>query len=176
MSQKFIGHDVVQTWDDLGLWELFFDTYQVGTIIELGTGHGGLAVYFALQAYQRGLQYHTYDNILSFDLDSGLPALLNMRNNFHNVDIWDSAGDIIWQIGNLPRPIVMMFDDGDKPREWKTFAPHLAPGDFCAVHDWGREFGVGDIGGVNVDYVMKDYCDLRPQVPNNWYTMWFQRK
>jgi cephalosporin hydroxylase len=175
MSQKFMGLDVVQTWEDFGIWEYFFDHYQVGTIIELGTGHGGLALFFALQAYQRGIQYHTYDNILSFDLGSGLPSVLGMANNFHCADIWDSAGEIIDIIGTAPRPIVMLFDNGDKPREWNTFAPHLSKGDFCAVHDWGIEFGPEHIGGVGVQPIMEDLCALRPQHKNNWYTMWFQR-
>lgn len=175
MAQTFMGHKVATTWEDFGIWEAFFNTYQVGTIIELGTGHGGLSVFFAMQAHQRGLEYHTYDNILSFNINSGLPALLEMKKNFHNADIWDKADEIVHIIGNSKRPIVMLFDDGDKPREWRTFAPHLAPGDFCAVHDWGTEFKPSDIGSVGVTQIMTAMCEARPQTPNGWYTMWFQR-
>lgn len=175
MAQKFLGHNVMTTWEDIGIWESFFDTYMVGTIIELGTGHGGLSLFFALQAYQRGLEYHTYDNVSSVNVESGLPGLLNMKNNFHNVDIWNSAGEIIHLIETSRKPIVMLFDNGDKPKEWGMFAPHLAPGDFCAVHDWGTEFNSENIGSVAVQPIMTAMCEARPQYRNGWYTMWFKR-
>ena len=179
MSQKFMGMDVVQTWEDFGIWEVFFNTYPVQTMIELGTGHGGLALFFAMQCRQRGILYHSYDNVCSFDCTTGLPALLDMGNAFHHVNIFGSEPYEMPSILNLihtaPRPVAMFFDDGDKPREWRTFAPHLQPGDFCAVHDWGTEFGAGDIGDVPVENILKDYCDARPVSPRNWYTMWFRK-
>lgn len=175
MAQTFLGHKVVTTWEDIGIWEIFFDLFEVKTIIELGTGHGGLSIFFALQAYERGLIYHTFDNVLSIDCTVGVPKLLSLRENIHHVDIWEKREEIIRMIGNLPRPILMHFDNGDKLREWRTFAPHLQPGDFCSVHDWGTEFLKDDIGAVDVERILEKECDERfPKL--KWYTMWFKRK
>jgi cephalosporin hydroxylase len=179
MSQTFMGYDVVQTWGDIGIWEKFFSTYPIATLIELGTGHGGLSVFFAMQCYQRGIQYHTFDNVRCFDMDGGLAGLLNMNASFHHINIFGTEPYEMPYILNLihtaPRPVAVLFDDGDKPREWRTFAPHLQPGDFCAVHDWSKEFKAEDIGDVRVEQILGDLCGARPYEPNGWYTMWFQR-
>lgn len=175
--QTFMGIVLQQTWEDIGIWEIFFRTYQVRTMIEFGSGHGGLSLYFALQCRQRGIQFHTYDNQRNFDVDSGLHGLLGLRDTFHNVNIFGEAGNESPAIGALiescPKPLAIFFDNGDKPREWRTFAPHTSPGDFLVVHDWGTEFKESDIGDVRVERILANYCDSRPA--SDWKAMWFVR-
>ena len=177
MSQTFMGLTIRQTWEDLGIWEKFFSTYPVRTFIELGSGHGGSSLFFALQCYQHNIAFHTYDNVRNFDVSQGLHGLVGMPNLFHNINIFgDDAGES-QSVGNLmdncERPLAVFFDDGDKPREWRVYGPHTRPGDFCIVHDWGTEFRSEHLNGLPVEQLFKAECDARP--PNSWYAMWFVR-
>lgn len=165
---------MTQLWAELPLWEDFFNTHPVKTMIELGTGNGGMALFFALQCYQRRIYFHTFDNNKFFHFDDGVPALLKMWNVFHFVDLFSDEGkrQVNELIATLPHPMVIFFDDGDKPREWNLFANSLQPGDFCVVHDWGREFFEKDIGDVKVEKILEERDERKP----NWMTKFFERK
>jgi hypothetical protein len=175
--QTFMGIKVFQTWADLGIWEEFFNTYPIRTFIEFGSGYGGSTLFFALQCHQRGIQFHTYDNQRNFNVDAGLHGLLGTKNTFHNINIFGEAAGESQSIGAIidtcTKPLAIFFDDGDKPREWKVYAPRTSPGDFCIVHDWGKEFKESDIGGVKVEQIMVKQCESRP--PTDWKAMWFVR-
>lgn len=174
-QQTFLGEKMTQLWQELPIWEEFFNQYPVQTMIELGTGNGGMALFFALQCYQRHIYFHTFDNNKFFNFDAGVPALLNMLSVFHFVDLFSDEGraQVKHLIDNLPHPMVIFFDDGDKPREWKQFADLLSPGDFCVVHDWDREFFEKDIGDVKVESIL---LEEREERKTNWMTRFFARK
>lgn len=178
MSQTFMGIHIAQTWEDLGIWEYFFSNYPVRTFLELGSGHGGSTLFFALQCRQRNIVFHSYDNVTNFDLEYGLHGVLRTKENFHNINIFGEEAYESQSIGNLidscERPLAVFFDDGDKPREWKIYAPHTRPGDFCIVHDWETEFFQEHIGGVAVNPILEDLCATRP--PGKAYkAKWFVR-
>jgi len=169
----FMGEDMAQSWPDLLIWEYFFNLYNIKTFIELGTGHGGLALFFALQCYQRGIEFHTFDNVKSFNENDALPKVIDLAGSFHHVDLFKEGYPIISTIiSECRHPMAIFFDDGDKPREWRTFAPLTRKGDFCIVHDWGTEFKEQDIGAVPVARIMGKVSDARP---DGWLSMWFQR-
>lgn len=174
--QTFMGIPMQQMWEDVNIWETFFRDYPVRTFVELGTGWGGMSLYFALQCYQRGIVFHTYDNQKNFDVEKGLHGALGYRNCFHNIDIFGEAPHeapaIRALIESCPRPMAIFFDNGDKPREWKYFAPLTHPGDFCVVHDWNYEFFEKDLLDVSVERILTDYCNTRPP---GWHAMWFKR-
>lgn len=171
--QTFMGIGMAQSWPDLLIWEAFFNNYPVKTFVELGTGHGGLATFFALQCAQRGIQYHTFDNVTSTDFNMPIPAILGMAGNYHNVDIFHDGYDLLISIlQTSPRPLALFCDDGDKPREWRTFVPHLVAGDYCAVHDWGTEFKQEHLSGQPVERILTNLSDTRPP---GWKAMWFRR-
>lgn len=141
-GSSFLGAPAAQLWRDYEPWERLLQTHQeLEAIVELGTGDGGFALFLHLQALARGLQFDTYDTVepawepLAVEL--GLPA------RFHRQDVFD------WQFADrlhdLPRPLVLFCDNGDKPREAATFAPILERGDILAVHDWQSEIGPDDI-------------------------------
>lgn len=176
LHQTFMGIKVQQAWGDLGIWERFFNNHPVRTFIELGSGHGGSSLFFALQCYERGIQFHTFDNQRNFDTEKGLHGLLGTKNTFHNINIFGEEGNeapyIRALIGSCPHPLAIFFDNGHKPREWQLFAPLTLPGDYCIVHDWGTEFKEGDIGNVRVEQIMTDMCEGRPYA---WKAVWFVR-
>lgn len=175
MTQTFIGYEMSQEWADINIWEIFFRENEVKTIIELGTDNGGLSMYFALQGYQRQIYFHTFDNQKWIDFSKGLPKMLRMENIFHHVDLFSREG--IEQVSNLirtmPHPLVIFFDNGDKPREWGLFAPMTSPGDFLVVHDWGKEFNKDNVGEIPVERILVRECNARPK--SGWKSMWFKR-
>jgi len=170
--QTFLGLPLSQEWQDLFIWERFFKIYPVRTFIELGTGHGGLSLFFALQCHAIGASFHTFDNQTLINMDEPLAKLVNLPASFYNIDIFEGQDQIIKLIQSSPHPMAMFFDDGDKPREWSTFAPHLSPGDYCAVHDFGTEFTEEHIGGVPVVRILGEISDKRGA---GWKSMWFKR-
>jgi len=174
MASKFMGIDMSQEWPDLWIWETFFNENPIRTFVELGTGVGGMTLLFALQCYQRGIEFHTFDNQTFFDFSHGLSALLNIRPRFHFVDLFSREGinQMTEIIALSPHPLAIFFDDGDKPHEWRLFAPLTSPGDFCIVHDWGTEFLDKDLGDVAVERILADLSDARPA---GWKAMWFKR-
>jgi cephalosporin hydroxylase len=170
----YLGIRTWQEWQDLGIWEMFFDQNPVKTFIELGTGPGGSSLYFALQCYRLGIPFHTFDNQVYFDFDEEdkLPKVVDLMGSFQKICLWKEKGVVDNIIKKAEHPIVMFFDNGDKPKEWAEFAPKLDPGDFCAVHDWGVEFFEKDIGDVAVERILTKPCEARKP---GWTTMWFRR-
>jgi hypothetical protein len=170
--ENFLGLEMYQEWSDLHVWNQFFIAHPVRTFVELGTGHGGMAFFFALQCYQRKINFYTFDNQNYFDFVSGVPGLMHMIDCFHFVDIFKEGAERISQIVQLaPHPLILFCDNGDKPREWRTFGPWLHPGDFIAVHDWGTEFKETDIVDFSVEKIMEDQRALE----THSMTMWFRK-
>jgi hypothetical protein len=171
---KFLGIEMAQSWNDFPIWEEFFDKYPIRTFIELGTGHGGMTLFFGLQCFQRGIQFHTFDHQRWFDFSNGMSLLINLNASYHWFDIFsqDGGNEIAGLINSSPKPLAIFFDNGNKPREWKNYAPLTSPGDFCIVHDWGMEFKQEHIGDLPVERILVEMSDERPHA---WMSMWFKR-
>jgi len=165
---------MMQEYQDLAIWDKLFDKYPVKTLIELGTGYGGLTLYFGLKCHELGIEFHTFDNIKSTDFSMPCEREINLEKSFHLLDIFSDEGTAMIRklIEESPKPLAILFDDGDKPREWRTFAPNTAVGDFCAVHDWDTEFDASNIGSVSVRRIFEEECDKREP---GFKTMWFER-
>lgn len=147
---SFLGMKMDQHWMDLFLWEKFLNEHPIKLLIEFGTGHGGLSTFLKLQCIQRGTAFMTFDNQLSVPFESPVPALIELRKSFHNKHIF--ADEIETLVSNelaaRGHPACMFFDNGDKPREWRTFYPYATAGDYLVVHDWGTEFKAENITGL----------------------------
>lgn len=169
----FLGLRMDQEWQDINIWEEFFKNFPIKTLIELGTGNGGMSMYFALQCYQIGAKFHTFDNQLWIDFDKPIPAFLNMRTAFHHVDLFEGGGQHVKEVlAVAEHPLMLFFDNGHKAREWQLFANLTEPGDYLAVHDWETEFFPADIGDVPVERILTELSDAR--LPG-WKAMWFKR-
>jgi len=168
------GRLMMQEPQDLVIWDKFFETCKIKTFIELGTGHGGATLYFGLQCHARKIEFHTFDNIQSTDFSMTVEQEIELGKSFKCIDIFSDEGKtLIGQlIENSPKPLAIFFDDGNKPREWKTFGPLTKPGDYCIVHDWGTEFNESDINGLPVERILTEESDARGK---GWKAMWFKR-
>lgn len=133
---SFLGTTSQQQFADLIVWEVFFQQVSVKSMVELGTGRGGMAMYFQLMAIQKNFKFRTYDNDprIPVVLKTPLASLVNIH--YRSADVFAEKLSIVHE---FVHPVVLFCDDGDKPREMKEYSPYLVKGDYLAVHDFGRE-------------------------------------
>ena len=156
-SSNFAGIPFQQTWRDLPLWETLLSTRPIKAIAELGTGQGGMAVFFAMQAAARGMKFATFDRQRLFG-DDALRMLERLGATYHEVDIFGRADYVRGVLAALPRPLALFCDNGDKPREFETFLPELRSGDVIAVHDWNAEIGPQHVPAA-IMMILRDECE-----------------
>jgi hypothetical protein len=145
---SFGGIPAAQRPCDFYLWEAILnENPHLFRIIELGTWMGGFSFYLAAQANIRGMEFCTYDSIEHFDPDKRPQGFLK-KDIFANIE----------EIGELisSAPCALFCDNGNKPREVKTFAPYLTSDSILIVHDWMTEFMDTDIP----DYMEELYTDF----------------
>ena len=151
------GLPALQAWQDFMLWEIFLNEHPAKGMLEIGTWNGGTSLYLALQSQQRGIDFHTLDwqKYASF----ASPLMFPVEKVFLHRDVWlEPTKAEIKQLTRV-RPFILFCDGGNKPKEFQTFGPMLAKGDYLAVHDYGNEFTLPDIGEVKVEFVMQEACE-----------------
>lgn len=169
----FLGVRAAQTWSDFYNWERFLNANPVESIIELGTWHGGFALFLMLQAIQRGAEFMTFDTAPCPAWDTWVAKALGLRSKSSTVDIFEDGGAHVRKFLDwFPKPALVLCDNGDKPAEVALFAPMLKPGDFLAVHDWGTEFNEPDIDPVRA-ILEPVFLDESTKVGT--VTRWFRR-
>lgn len=175
-EQTFLGVPAVQRWCDLWLWEQIFQrTPGLSGVIELGTLKGGLSLFLRLQTLQRGQLFTTVDWV---DHLTPCPLfdLVALQGHQLRIDMWEDVGrKVIDQMlaADAWHPLLLLCDGGNKPREVQTFAPLLRSGDLIAVHDWGTEFGPGDL--TPVEHLLEPYLlDLTESIDS--MTRWWVKR
>lgn len=176
MGLTFCGREMWQTWTELEIWEELFNTVPLKLVIELGTGAGGFALFLALQCAQHGAQFWTLDQFNNLETRGMLESRFGLASRFIQTDTFAPA-TLGWLKGLLGQPenhpACLFFDDGDKPREWKTFAPLAWSGDILVAHDWGTEFQPEDVGNIPVERILTGLCDRR--TVHYLWSMWFRK-
>jgi len=154
----FLGVQTVQYWSDLLLWDRFLAAHPgIRTIIELGSGRGGMSLYLRLQTLQRDQVFLTCDRIPMEAANTPGGRLLQLSACQRRGDIF---ADPLSVISPYDHPLLLFCDAGDKPREFRTFVPILQPGDWVAVHDAGTEFSETSVDPVRrlVKRTFADEC------------------
>lgn len=144
VSNTFAGAPFQQTWNDLPIWEHFLNRFPCRSIVDIGTGVGGMALFLAVQAFTRDMRHTTIDKNRICD-DRVVRLLHDLGTSDRLLHAFKDVDAISRIIVEQPRPLVLFCDNGDKPREVELYAPSLRPGDFLAVHDWGAEIGEAHI-------------------------------
>ena len=112
--------------------------YPVHSIVELGTGHGGMAMYLGLWGARLDIPVATFDiapelsesihNVLdTLGVTTGWMDVLTPETRQYVEDIIDG------------KPTYLVCDGGDKPAELALYAPILPVGSVISIHDWGTE-------------------------------------
>jgi cephalosporin hydroxylase len=171
----FMHIKTVQFHVDFLVWERILEANpDLKGIIELGSLYGGLSLFLALQAYQRGQEFATFDHVVSPAADTPLGKLIDLRKNSYAGDLFNGVARTGLKVRELLKtwahPIIFLCDDGDKPREFKEYAPLLTPGDIIGTHDWMNECGPDDIKPVE-SYVEPYYhaeCEAMGSLTRFW--------
>jgi len=137
----YFGLQMAQNQNAIIVWDTFFkfmahEKIDVGRIIELGTGSGGLSVLLAIYCQTVGADFITYDfNEEQWPLKH--PELfqkLQVDRRLTDLDqpeVAKEVSDLIKQDGTT-----ILLCDARKAKDWQDFAKHLKPGDFIASHDY----------------------------------------
>lgn len=142
---SFLGMTSQQEFSDLVAWEIFFQrSKRLNSFVELGTGRGGMSLYFLLMALQRSFRFKTYDVDIPEVLATRLGVDLEFEKYFHKMDVLDR--DNVQIIGKgIISPVCFYCDNGKKPFEVELYSGFLEPGDYLAVHDFDIEIFAPDI-------------------------------
>ncbi len=154
-ENSFCGTHAAQTWNDLALWEEFFNRYPLASLIELGTWKGGMAAFLALQCKARGIAFTTIDSNGAWQENRELVESLGGQCLV--MDVFD-ANTMTKLMEEQPRPCLLFCDNGDKRRELREIASQLEADQYIAVHDWGSESGPEDIPD-DWQYLLHDECE-----------------
>jgi hypothetical protein len=141
---------VAQIWADFVMWETILNKGEYRAVFELGTWNGGFSWWLWAQCEAREMLFHTFDSIVP---ERRLP-----RDIFTKADVFAEASPL----GALFRgwePCVVFCDNGNKPRELKTFANEIShPESLLVVHDWGTEFMPEDVPDT-VEMIHREFCE-----------------
>lgn len=149
-SCSFGGVPAAQYWCELYLYEAILNSNpQLKRIIELGTWMGGLSLFLYMQAKVRNMWFITYDA-----QDYNTPAYSIIP--FVKKDIFASEEELGQTISSVPT--LLICDNGNKPREIKTFAPYVTSDSIIVVHDWKTEIFPEDIPDY-LEEIYGDTCD-----------------
>lgn len=127
---------------------LFLDHPHIESIIELGTALGAMSLYLGLWGARKSIHVHTFDqDDFVFKKEHNVDDIcaVNVFNkldiNMHRISIFTDEGQEEVKQLLKGKPVFLFCDNGDKPREFNLFVPHLEPGSVVSVHDWPGEIG-----------------------------------
>ena len=163
-AQHLFGAVMGQTFPGTFILEWLLNFYPVKQIVEIGTGTGGLSAFLQLQANIRGLDFVTYDAHERFGDKRHLrvanpPVHLKKHVNFRQGNVFDA--DVTQEIQDvLKQKVALLYvDNGNKPKEMKTFAPYCLPGSVVGTHDWNGQFGIEEmIEKYQMEVILQDIC------------------
>lgn len=116
-------------------------------VVELGTGHGGMSLFFGSCINGRGGKVLTVDQVRlmdgGYDSWNALAEKCNVR--FLQMDVF--RPEAVQEVSNFIKDYraLVFCDDGDKKREIPLYAEILKKGDLLLAHDYNCEFTSKDL-------------------------------
>lgn len=132
---NFLGFRMQQCWTAIYALNEFFNRNQnIKRIVELGTGSGGLTIFWGLIMKAFGGKVLTFDlgipSMRWFKFIKDLPIEFEVNNVFSE-DVKEKVKEFI-----KDDPSLIFCDNGNKPQEFLVYHQFLKPGDFIMAHDW----------------------------------------
>lgn len=138
-DMTFCGHRLAQTWSALLMLEkLLSENMDIMRVAELGTGRGGLTLFWGLHMAMRNGKVLTLDIEQRMDPDWNRWATL-FNITFELRDVFTQP--TVQKVQEFIRDgrALIFCDNGCKLRELPLYAPILKKNDLILVHDWGSE-------------------------------------
>jgi predicted O-methyltransferase YrrM len=134
------GRPCQQAFSAFFMWEKVLGPLDFKRFVEIGTGYGNTSIFFLLHCLQKEAEFYTFDRMANrLSNSSPLKKLFDLRAKATVGDVYGTTlSQAVLTTINLPGRTVLFLDGGDKPHEFRLFAPALKPGDIVAIHDWGR--------------------------------------
>jgi cephalosporin hydroxylase len=130
------GVGAAQMWPQVGALFNAIDEFNIDLVVELGVYMGGLSeLLYLRQIRTSGFRYIGFDNA---------PAQVNKRLLNELPFVWGDVfseeikNRVVSEISHSAHALVYC-DDGNKPREMRTYAPLVRQGDLILVHDYPGE-------------------------------------
>lgn len=144
-----LGIKTSQTWQQVIAHLEIIRQYEVRQFIELGVLHGGLANLISTLFGHTGCAYIGFERDFE-QIDAGVLRTIPIVQG----DIFEDriVAFIEDEIKLTKGPVYLFCDNGNKPREIKTFAPLLRSGDIISIHDYGTEVFDRDLEILKPDF------------------------
>jgi cephalosporin hydroxylase len=126
--------------------EILVANPQTERFVEIGTGGGALSVVLALHAVQRETHLLTFDIQIRGHNPKVDRVFDKLDVEFVEEDVFNNVEKIQKHMDD--RPTFFFCDGGDKPEEFKKFAPLLPSGSIIGAHDYGKEIKPEQLVGL----------------------------
>ena len=166
LEQRLFGCVMHQTFTALFVFEWILNLYCIEHILETGTARGGLSLFLQQQAAVRDIGYNTYDAIdrrkdsCNYAVETKAVNNLALLNpHYKKLDVF--AEETVAEIRAIMETKRVLFycDNGNKPREVKTYAPFLRPGAVIGTHDWNNQFEIEDlVRDLSLKVIFEEFC------------------
>lgn len=169
-DKTFCGHRLAQTWSALYVLEnILLENLDITKIIELGTGYGGLSLFFGfhLSSTRKDCEVLTFD-IKRFMNKSWFKWAKLFNVQFYEQDVFKS--ETIRQIEEviIKEHALIFCDNGNKISEIALYTPILKKNDLIMVHDWGSEINKQDITSKTLNmlepYRQEEFDNLKTMI------------
>uniref|UniRef100_A0A6M3MFR3 Putative cephalosporin hydroxylase n=1 Tax=viral metagenome TaxID=1070528 RepID=A0A6M3MFR3_9ZZZZ len=154
LDYRLFGEPVQQVPSAVYWLDQILDRHKVAAVAELGTGCGGLTVMFGCRCPGAVITCDEVDRRSDRvkELHKRLEVKVVQADLYEPTMIPSLVDQAQCAAGE--RPVLVFCDGGDKPRELRTVAALLRPGDLAAVDDTGNEFhpGAPDVAGACTAY------------------------
>jgi cephalosporin hydroxylase len=141
--------------------QIMIQNPQIKGIVEIGTAHGALTTVLGLWGVKLGIP------VVSMDHNAGLhDEAIFERLGVEFIECDENSEEATENISAMCMdPLFIYCDGGNKPEEFRKWAPIIRPGSVIAAHDWGVEIGPKDIE------LYVDKYKLIPFMQDRWERM-----
>jgi len=155
-------HYTAQNWTAITMLLKFFaDNREVKRVVDIGTGCGGLTLFFGANMLQRD------GKVLSFDIEETQSAQARrdfekLNIDFRKMNVFSEYAVKLVKEFIADEQALIFCDNGNKGREFPLYARTLKQGDFIMAHDWGVEISEGNLDGFihsNLEFYKQEEFD-----------------
>lgn len=134
--RRLLGHNIAQTPEFMMVFNELFNRENFDRVIEIGTFHGGFSLFLAFCCLVKNMKFFTFD-IRMLGKTVVYKKIRKLGGTFEKLDVFSPQGlDRVRSLIKLPGRVMLLCDGGDKPKEIRTFAKFLKPGDVIMGHDY----------------------------------------